>query len=79
MPSALAQAKPIAKQGYCLWNWQYWLYLGTGQDDSQAGLLLYLGYTMQQFYLGPGKGYSQKANNFAMKHEMKALPCAHRL
>lgn len=52
MPSALAQAKPIAKQGYCLWNWQYWLYLGTGQDDSQAGLLLYLGYTMQQFYLG---------------------------
>lgn len=28
---------------------------------------------------GPGKGYSQKANNFIMKHEMKALPCVHKL
>lgn len=28
---------------------------------------------------GPGKGYSQEANKFITKYEMKALPCVHKL
>lgn len=74
MPSALSQAKPTDNQGYCLWNWQYWLYLGTGQDgyftlDTPCNTSIW----------GPGEGYSQEANNSIMKHELKTLPCVHKL